>query len=152
MGRKGRYYCKNKNQKLVLGMAPLFAPVKTLRGILGNKDILTIRDKLSLVPFFLSGFLSYIFCNKLDNFSVSEYACRKGVSEKSKRLILEPLSSGIFFLPPENYSAYAFFGLFAPAIPKFYKMRIGAFLGRYDRCNVQPYRKKNRVSWRRNML
>lgn len=133
---------KNKNQKLVLGMAPLFAPVKTLRGILGNKDILTIRDKLSLVPFFLSGFLSYIFCNKLDNFSVSEYACRKGVSEKSKRLILEPLSSGIFFLPPENYSAYAFFGLFAPAIPKFYKMRIGAFLGGMTDVMCNPIVKK----------
>ncbi len=120
---------KNENRKLVLGVAPFFAPFKTIRGILGNNNILTLQDKLSLIPFFVSGFLSYLFCDKLDDISVSEYADRKGVTSKSKRLLLEPLSSGIFFLPPENYSAYVFFGLFAPAIPRFYKMRIGAFLG-----------------------
>ena len=120
---------KNENKKLVLGLAPLFGPIKTARGVLGNNDILTVQDKLSLIPFFISGFSSYIFSDKLDNYTVAEYANLHHVSEKSKRLILEPLSSGIFFMPPENYSAYAFFGLFAPAIGKFYKMRIGAFLG-----------------------
>lgn len=120
---------KNENKKLVLGLAPLFAPIKTLRGVFGNHDILRVKDKLSLIEFFVCGFSSYIFSENLDHYSVTEYANRHGVSEKSKRLILEPLSSGIFFMPPENYSAYAFFGLFAPAIPKFYKMRIGAFLG-----------------------
>ncbi|MCH5321572.1 MAG: FAD-dependent oxidoreductase [Eubacterium sp.] len=120
---------KNKNKKLVLGLAPLFGPIKTVRGVLGNNDILTIQDKLSLIPFFVSGFSSYIFTDNLDNYTVAEYANLHNVTEKGKRLILEPLSSGIFFMPPENYSAYAFFGLFAPAIGKFYKMRIGAFLG-----------------------
>ena len=52
---------KNKNKKLVLGLAPLFAPIKTARGILGNNDILTVKDKLSLVPFFISGFCSLCF-------------------------------------------------------------------------------------------
>lgn len=120
---------KDENKKLVLGLAPLFAPVKTLRGIFGNHDILSVKDKLSLIEFFICGFSSYIFSENLDHYSVTEYANKYGVSEKSKRLVLEPLSSGIFFLSPENYSAYAFFGLFAPTIPKFYKMRIGAFLG-----------------------
>lgn len=120
---------KDKNKKMVLGLAPFFGPIKTARGVLGNNDILTLQDKLSLIPFFLSGFSSYIFSDNLDNYSVTEYANLHKVSEKSKRLVLEPLSSGIFFMPPENYSAYAFFGLFAPAISKFYKMRIGAFLG-----------------------
>lgn len=120
---------KNANKKLVLGLSPIFGPIKTLRGVLENRDILTIKDKLSLVPFFVCGFSSYIFSDKLDNYSVAEYANLHNVTEKSKRFILEPLSSGIFFMPPENYSAYAFFGLFAPAIPKFYKMRVGAFLG-----------------------
>lgn len=133
---------KNENKKLVLGLAPFFAPIKTARGIFGNNDILTVHDKLSLIPFFACGFLSYVFSDKLDNFSVSEYANMKRVSEKSKRLILEPLSSGIFFLPPENYSAYAFFGLFAPAIPKFYKMRIGAYLGGMTDVMCNPIVKK----------
>lgn len=135
---------KNENKKLVLGLAPLFAPVKTLRGVLGNNDILTAKDKLSLVPFFVNGFCSYIFSDRLDDYSVAQYANRYGVSEKSKRLILEPLSSGIFFMPPENYSAYAFFGLFAPAIPKFYKMRIGAFLGGMTEVMCNPIADKIR--------
>ena len=52
--------------------------------------------------------------------------------------VLEPLSTGIFFLPTTEYSAYAFFGLFAPAIPKFYKMRIGAFLGGMTELMCDP--------------
>lgn len=136
---------KNKDKKFVLGLAPLFAPIKTARGILGNNDILTVKDKLSLVPFFISGFCSYAFSDKLDKYSVTEYANRHRVTEKSKRLVLEPLSSGIFFLPPENYSAYAFFGLFAPAIPKFYKMRIGAFLGGMTEVMCDPIAERIRA-------
>lgn len=120
---------KNSNEKMVLGLAPLFAPIKTLKGVFGNGDILTVKDKLSLIPFFLKGFSSYIFSEDLDNFSVAEYADKNNVSENSKQYVLEPLSTGIFFMSPQDYSAYAFFGLFAPTIPKFYKMRIGAFLG-----------------------
>lgn len=133
---------KNKNKKLVLGLAPLFGPVKTLRGILGNNDILSVKDKLSLVPFFVCGFSSYVFSDKLDNYSVTEYANLHNVSERSKRYILESLSSGIFFMPPENYSAYAFFGLFAPAIPKFYKMRVGAYLGGMTEVMCNPIAEK----------
>ena len=65
---------KDKNKKMVLGLAPLFGPVKTARGVLGNNDILSLQDKLSLIPFFLSGFSNYIFSNNLDNYSVAEYA------------------------------------------------------------------------------
>ncbi len=133
---------KGENKKLVLGIAPFFGPIKTLRGLFGNGDILTVGDKFSLLPFFIRGFTSYVFSKKLDGISVAEYANRCHVSEKSKRLILEPLCSGIFFLPPENYSAYAFFGLFAPAIPKFYKMRIGAYLGGMTEVMCNPIVKK----------
>ncbi|MGN1113072.1 MAG: FAD-dependent oxidoreductase [Acutalibacteraceae bacterium] len=120
---------KDENRKLVLGLAPFWGFKKTIKSIFGNNDILSVKDKLSLLPFFICGFTSYIFSKRLDSFSVADYANRHNVTDKAKRLILEPLSSGIFFMPPENYSAYAFFGLFAPAIPKFYKMRIGAYLG-----------------------
>lgn len=133
---------KNENKKMVLGLAPVFAPLKTLRGVFGNRDCLSTRDKLSLLPFFLCGFLSYPFSERLDDFSVTEYAERHGVTSRAQRLILEPLSSGIFFLPPEQYSAYAFFGLFAPAIPKFPKMRIGEYLGGMTEVMCNPIVKK----------
>ena len=135
---------KGQNKKMVLGLAPLFAPIKTMRGLLGNRDVLSSKDKLSLIPFFVCGFASYLFSDVLDGYSVAEYADKHRVTDRAKRLILEPLSSGIFFLPPEEYSAYAFFGLFAPAIPKFYKMRIGAFLGGMSDVLCEPMVRKIR--------
>ncbi len=129
---------KGSRRKVVLGLAPVFGFSETVHGIFGNRDSLSVRDKLSLVPFFLCGFTSYLFSKKLDRFSVAEYAEHHSVTRNARRLILEPLSSGIFFLPPENYSAYAFFGLFAPAIPKFYKMRIGAYLGGMTETMCNP--------------
>ncbi len=135
---------KGKNKKLVLGLAPLLAPIKTLRGILENNDVLSVEDKLSLLPFFACGFLNYMFSYELDRYSVTEYANKLKVTPRSQRLVLEPLTSGIFFLPPEEYSAYAFFGLFAPAIPKFYKMRVGAYLGGMSEVMCRPIVRKIR--------
>lgn len=129
---------KDKNQKVVLGLAPFWGFRKAMRGITENTESLSWRDKFSLVPFFVCGFCGLLFPDRLDSYSVTELANRHGVSEKSKRLILEPLSTGIFFLPPENYSAYAFFRLFAPAVWKFYKMRIGAFLGGMTEVMCDP--------------
>lgn len=129
---------KNENRKVVLGIAPFFGFKKAIRGIFGNREFLSAHDKWSLLSFFARGFASYPFSKHLDNFSVTEYANRCHVTEQAQRLILEPLSTGIFFLPPEQYSAYAFFGLFAPAIPKFYKMRIGAYLGGMTEVMCNP--------------
>lgn len=135
---------KGENKKLVLGLAPVFGPIKTLRGIFGNRDVLTAKDKLSMVPFFLSGLFSTLISERLDEVTVSEYANRRGVTDKAQRLVLEPFSTGIFFLPPENYSAYAFFGLFLPAVPKFYKMRMGAYLGGMSDVMCRPIAEKIR--------
>lgn len=129
---------KGEGTKVTLGLAPVHGPVKTLRGLVGNGDCLSPRDKASLLPFFVRGMLSYAFSTRLDGLSVAAYARRCGVSERAQRLILEPLSSGIFFMPPEHYSAYTFFGLFAPAIPRFYAMRIGAFLGGMTEVMCDP--------------
>lgn len=129
---------KDKNKKMVLGVAPFFGLKKAIRGVLENEDTLSWKDKLSLIPFFTCGFANYAVSFGLDDYSVTEYANKHKVTENAKRFVLEPLSSGIFFMPPENYSAYAFFGLFAPAIPKFYKMRIGAFLGGMTETMANP--------------
>lgn len=133
---------KEEKQKLVLGLAPLLGFQKTMAGIFGNREVWSAKDKLSLLPFFLCGMGSYLFSRKLDDYTVEEYAKKHRVTKRSRELILTSLSSGIFFLPPETYSAYAFFGLFAPAIPKFYKMRIGAYLGGMTEVLCDPIVKK----------
>lgn len=129
---------KDKNKKMVLGVAPLSGAGKAIRGIAENEDVLSLKDKLSLVSFFTCGFSNYLVSWSLDDYSVAEYADKHHVTERAKRFVLEPLSSGIFFMPPKEYSAYAFFGLFAPAIPKFYKMKIGAFLGGMTETMANP--------------
>jgi 15-cis-phytoene desaturase len=40
-----------------------------------------------------------------------------------------PLTTGLYFLPPERYSAYAFFGTLGPYLPQIYTVRVGAFRG-----------------------
>ncbi len=137
---KGNSY----NNKVTLGLAPVFGFRQLLAGILGNRKFLSFHDKLSLVPFFTCGFASFLFSQRLDQISVAEYANRRHVSARARRLILEPLSTGIFFMPPENFSAYVFFGLFAPALPKFYKMRIGAFRGGMTDVMCEPIARKIR--------
>lgn len=129
---------KDKNKKVVLGLAPLSGFKKAVRGVAENEESLSLKDKLSLLPFFLCGFSNYLVSYSLDDYSVTEYANKHHVTEAAKRLVLEPLSSGIFFRPPENYSAYSFFGLFAPALAKFYKMKIGAFLGGMTETMANP--------------
>ncbi|WP_235946243.1 hydroxysqualene dehydroxylase [Saccharibacillus alkalitolerans] len=114
----------------VFGLDLVRAPLKTVLGALGNNSYLTPADKASLIPFFTAGFKDYLSNpEELDEIPVKEYAERHHVTEQALERILEPLSSGIFFLPPEQYSSYAFFGLFAPGIPRLHKMRIGAFSG-----------------------
>ncbi len=112
------------------GLDPIRAPLKTVLGALGNNSYLTPADKASLIPFFTAGFKDYLSDPEgLDEIPLKEYAERHHVTQQALERIVEPLSSGIFFLPPEQYSSYAFFGLFAPGIPRLHKMRIGAFSG-----------------------
>jgi len=122
-----------------LGLAPVFGLIKTAKGIFNNQQELSLRDKSSLIPFFMKGFKDYLTSpDKLDSYSIKEYAQKCKVTRKAYDYIVVSLSSGVFFLPPERYSAYVFFGLFAPTIPKFYKLRIGAYLGGMTEIMCQP--------------
>ncbi|WP_337017007.1 NAD(P)/FAD-dependent oxidoreductase [Oceanobacillus massiliensis] len=119
-----------KEKTAKFGIAPLLGPYQALKGVIGNNRILSPRDKLSLIPFFTSGLKDYKKNPKqLDELSIADYAKKYGVTENAFQSLIVPLSSGLFFIGPKRYSAYAFFGLFAVGIPTIYKMRIGAFLG-----------------------
>lgn len=114
----------------IFGLDPLKAPLKTIAGALGNNDLLSPMDKASLLPFFAAGFKDYVaHPEKLDQIPIRDYAFEHGVTIDALERLIEPLSSGIFFLPVEQYSTYAFFGLFAPALPRPQLVRIGAFEG-----------------------
>jgi len=114
----------------VLGAAPLYRPFETFVGALNLFQVLSPVDLLSLPGFLAGGLLEY-FSNplNLDQSSVTAKARAYGVTENAIRNLLVPLTSGLYFLPPERYSSYAFFGVLGPYLPWIYTVRVGAFLG-----------------------
>lgn len=134
---------KGKKDTAVFGISPIFGPFEMVRGLIGNNHVVSMKDKLSLVPFFLKGFIEYKRNPEgLDQYSIKEFAHKHHVSENALHYLIIPLSAGVFFLPPERYSAKVFFGLFYPAIPRFYKMRIGAYLGGMTELLANPIASK----------
>lgn len=114
----------------VVGLAPLHNPVETFAGWLGNLDWLGVDDKASLVPFFTAGLADFKLSGpELDNNSVLEYARKRGVTEEAIVNLLIPLTEGIFFLPPERYSAYVLMGILVPGVKRPHSLRVGSFSG-----------------------
>lgn len=113
----------------VFGLS-LYHPARTLAGAVGNNYLVSPLDKASLVPFLVAGMRDYLRRPSwLDQLSVAALADRHGVRPRALQHLLVPLTAGTFFLPPERFSAYYFFGLFTPGMPRMYRMRLGAFEG-----------------------
>ena len=108
---------------------------KTVRGVLENQRVLLQKKSGRLFRSLFAVLQNICFSRDLDTVSVAEYAQKHHVKRRAQRLILEPLSTGIFFLPPENYSAHAFFGLLLPQFPNFIKCGLELFR-RDDRGTV----------------
>ncbi len=114
----------------VLGGAPVHNPVRTLFGPLVNCGLLGPLDLASLVPFFAVGLAAVRTRPRwLDSVTITELATRTRVTKRAQAHLLEPFTAGIFFVPPDRYSAYNLFGLIAPALPHIHHQRLGAFLG-----------------------
>ena len=123
----------------VFGAAPLYRPFETLGGILGNFELLSLLDRITLGAFISAGLLEY-FTNPaaLDRVSVREKAQAAGVTENAIHNVLIPLTSGLYFLPPEKYSAYAFFATLGPYLDRLLTVRVGAFLGGMTEVMAAP--------------
>jgi 15-cis-phytoene desaturase len=123
----------------VFGAAPLYRPFLTLAGFLGNFELLSLLDRITLSTFLTAGLVEY-FANPagLDQVSVREKAEAGGVTENAIQTVLVPLTSGLYFLPPERYSAYAFFGTLGPYLPRLLTVRVGAFLGGMTEVMAAP--------------
>jgi 15-cis-phytoene desaturase len=123
----------------VLGVSPYHRPIETLLSALGHNDFLSPGDKLSLQPFFADGLEDYAERPaRLDAQSVLEYARAKGVGEPAIERVLVPLTAGLFFVPPERYSALAFFALVSPAAMRPRELRVGAFKGGMTGAIINP--------------
>jgi 15-cis-phytoene desaturase len=111
----------------VYGASPVFRPFKTLSSPFRN-NLISWSETWKLLKFFVSGIAAYAADPaKLDEVSVLEYAQRFHLADETIQRMIVPLTAGLFFLPPERYSAFVFFGPFAHALKRFYRVRIGAF-------------------------
>lgn len=129
----------DKQPSAVFGIAPLFSPLTTAKEAVLNEDFLPANEKLKLAAFFMKGFgLLKTDPKKLDTYTVSTFAIKQGLSKKTIHRVLIPLTEGLFFLRPEEYSAYNFFALFAPFIPHLLKSRAGAFNGGMSEVMANP--------------
>jgi 15-cis-phytoene desaturase len=114
----------------VFQLAPLFKPLKTVASILGNNDFLSPGDKLALGKFMALGLKDFVSDpDALDKISVYDYAKKHDIDEKVIQRVLVPFTTGLFFLPIKEYSAFSLFGLLPPSLPKSPMTRIGAFKG-----------------------
>lgn len=114
----------------VLGGAPLHNSVRTLFGPLFNRGLLGPLDLASLVPFFAVGLSAARTRPRwLDSVTITELATRMGVTARAQAHLLEPFTAGIFFVPPQRFSAFNLFGLIASALPHVHHLRLGAFRG-----------------------
>lgn len=114
----------------ILGLSPVFHPTTTISGLVGNNDLMSPRDKVALGVFMAHGLWDYVRRpDYLDTVTVEEYALKHHVSMRAIEQMLIPFTAGIFFLHPDRFSAFGFFGLLAPGIPRLHRMRLGAFEG-----------------------
>jgi 15-cis-phytoene desaturase len=121
---------KRRRRSGRFGVSVLHRPFVTIGGALGNSELLSWTDKFQLVKFMLAGTIKYLRDpESLDKLSVAEYARQHGVSENVINTVVFALSSGLFFLPPERYSAYPFFALSWAATKRSYASRIAIFRG-----------------------
>jgi 15-cis-phytoene desaturase len=112
------------------GLSVLHRPILTIRGALGNGELLPWRDKVRLGLLFLTGIFDYLRDpERLDRSTLAEYARRHGASQNLIDTVLFSLSGGLFFLPPERYSACAFFSLSWESAKRFYASRLAIFRG-----------------------
>jgi 15-cis-phytoene desaturase len=122
----------------VYGASPVFKPFKTFSSPFRN-SLISWNETWKATQFFISGMMLFLaHPQRLDEFSVLDYAKRFHLNEKIVQRLLVPLTAGLFFLPPERYSAYVFFGPFVHALRRFYRVRIGAFRGGMTQILVEP--------------
>ena len=127
----------------IVGMSPLHKPVRTLGGLVANNDLFGPLDKLGLGRFFTAGLRHYLRDPEgLDQQSVAQFAKAHGVSDRALHNLLIPLTAGLFFLPPERFSAAIFFGLLAPGVPRLHQMRLGAYMGGMTEVMCEPIARK----------
>lgn len=119
-------------------LAPFHRPFRTLRDALFSPYI-SWSERWKLSWFMLHGIYDTLrHPDTLDQVSVVEYARTYGIEEGTLRRIMHPLTQGVFFIPPEEYSAYATFAPVVAGLKRGGTFRVGAFRGGMTDVLIAP--------------
>jgi 15-cis-phytoene desaturase len=123
----------------IFGAAPYHHPLRTLWGALTNNHLIQATDKAKLAAMAIAGIRDY-WRNpaQLDRVSLAEYAQSFKVSARVIQDVLLAMTAGVFFMPVEEYSAYATFAPVAEGLKRGLTFRIGAFKGGMSEVMIRP--------------
>lgn len=105
-------------------------PVSTAVRAFKYRDFLPLRQRAAMVRMLAVGSVAYLRKPaELDDVSITDYAREHGVDDQTVRRLIAPLTAGLFFVPPEKFSAHNLMGVVVPYWRSLIKTGVGAFRG-----------------------
>lgn len=124
--------------RAVFGTNPLYAPLRTIAGALGNNKYLGWRDKLALLPVIAPALRSLRALQAYDDRTVEQLWANLSGSSAVFERVLQPFCRAIQFTDATQFSAYNFLGWIHHTIYDFVHARLGGYIGARDETIFQP--------------
>ncbi len=122
----------------LFGINPLYAPLRTIAGVLGNNKYLGLRDKLSLLPLVAPALRSMKRLRLYDDRTVEQLWQQLSGSTAVLERVLQPFCRAIQFTDATQFSAYNFLGWVHHTIYDLLHARLGGYIGARDETIFQP--------------
>src|SRR5690554_5451128 len=105
---------------------PLSTAVRAFR----HRDFLPLTQRAAMVRMLAAGSVAYLRRPaQLDSVTIADFAREHGVTQQTIDRLIAPLTGGLFFEPPERFSAHNFLGVVVPYWRSLIKTGVGAFRG-----------------------
>lgn len=121
------------------GTNPLYAPLRTLRGALGNGDYLGARAKLSLLPLIAPAALPERALRRFDDRTIAQWWQQTGGTAQLLERVLRPFCRAIQFSDVQQFSAYNFLGWAHQTLIRPLRARLGGYVGARDETIFRPF-------------
>ncbi|WAS90959.1 hydroxysqualene dehydroxylase [Nannocystis punicea] len=120
------------------GINPVYAPLRTLLGALGNNDYLGPLAKLSLLPLLAPAALPEALLRRFDRLTVVDWWRRTSRSRQALERVLRPFCRAIQFTDAEQFSAYNLLGWAHQTLIRPLRARLGGYRGARDETIFAP--------------
>lgn len=114
---------------------PLSTAVRALR----HRDFLSLTQRAAMVRMLAAGAVAYVRRpEELDSITIADWATDHGVRQQTVKRFIAPLTEGLFFVPPDDFSAHNFMGVVVPYWRSLIKAGVGAFSGGMTEVMSEP--------------